>query len=206
MLTGQEIGQALRAARIVPFGAINPHGPLGLEQLAASVTEVVRIEGDAMSIRPFPWKCHTCLERQVNPARVDYTTELEHDGRVYCMTVNDLDILRCTACQAQVLPDEAHERIMDALRLQAGLFTPAQITEKRTALGFNQKEFAHLLGVALETVSRWETGAQIQQRVMNDFMRAFFDVPQLRDYLKQLRGAPHGLLPAVAPNIPVTAG
>ena len=94
---------------------------------------------------------------------------------------------------------------MDALRIQAGLYTPAQIAEKRTALGFNQKEFARLLGVAPETVSRWETGAQIQQRVMNDFMRAFFDVPQLRDYLKQLRGSAHGLLPAVPPNIPVTA-
>ena len=37
MLTEEEIRQALHASRVVPLGVVNPHGPLGLEQLAAAV-------------------------------------------------------------------------------------------------------------------------------------------------------------------------
>jgi hypothetical protein len=38
LLTGEEIRRALHADRVVPLGVVNPHGPLGLEQLAAAVT------------------------------------------------------------------------------------------------------------------------------------------------------------------------
>ncbi|HTU88714.1 MAG TPA: hypothetical protein VMF69_01335 [Gemmataceae bacterium] len=37
MLTEEEICQALHASRVVPLAVANPHGPLGLEQLAAAV-------------------------------------------------------------------------------------------------------------------------------------------------------------------------
>lgn len=37
MLTEGEICQALHASRVVPLAVANPHGPLGLEQLAAAV-------------------------------------------------------------------------------------------------------------------------------------------------------------------------
>src|SRR4051812_24610224 len=116
--------------------------------------------------RPYPWKCHTCRERQVFPATVDYATELEHDGRVYPITVNNLEILRCHACEAQILPDEAHARLTEELRRQAGLLQPQEIAAKRELLRLSQKDFAHLLGVAPATVCRWEGGGQIQQRVM----------------------------------------
>jgi putative zinc finger/helix-turn-helix YgiT family protein len=124
----------------------------------------------------------------MHPAIIDYTTEMEHDGRAYTVSVPNLDVFRCDQCQAKALPDASYEKLADVLRRQAGLLMPSEIATKRTALGLNQKDFAQLLGVAPETVSRWETGGQIQQRVMNDFMRAFFDLPALQDYLKRLRG------------------
>jgi hypothetical protein len=37
MLTEEEIRRALHASRVLPHGVSNPHGPLGLEQLAAAV-------------------------------------------------------------------------------------------------------------------------------------------------------------------------
>src|SRR5919199_925364 len=37
MLSEEAIRQALHAGRVVPLGVANPHGPLGLEQLAAAV-------------------------------------------------------------------------------------------------------------------------------------------------------------------------
>ena len=40
MLTEKEIAEALRASRVVPVDVPNPHGPLGLEELAQAVERV----------------------------------------------------------------------------------------------------------------------------------------------------------------------
>src|SRR5436309_1757722 len=96
--------------------------------------------------RPFPWKCRTCGEKKLNPVTVDYSTEMEHDGRLYSLTVPRLDILRCEACGTQVLPDAAHEKLLAELRRKASLLTPSQIAAKRLALKLSQKDFASLLG------------------------------------------------------------
>jgi DNA-binding transcriptional regulator YiaG len=137
-----------------------------------------------------PRKCMKCRAGTLAPTIVDYSVKMEHDGRVYPIQADHLEVLRCTneGCKSEVLPDHSLLRLNELLRLQAGLFSPNEIVAKRSNLGLSQKDFAHLLGVATATVSRWETGAQIQQRVMNDFMRAFFDLHALRVYLMILRG------------------
>lgn len=50
MLSQQEIQQALRASRVVPLGVSNPHGPLGLEQLAAEVSRLSRADREELVI------------------------------------------------------------------------------------------------------------------------------------------------------------
>ena len=40
MLSEEQIRQALHASRVVPLAVAEPHGPLGLEQLAAAVSRV----------------------------------------------------------------------------------------------------------------------------------------------------------------------
>lgn len=40
MLSEEQIRQALHASRVVPLAVAKPHGPLGLEQLAAAVSRV----------------------------------------------------------------------------------------------------------------------------------------------------------------------
>jgi hypothetical protein len=42
--------------------------------------------------------------------------------------------------------------------------------------------------VAVFTLSRWETGAQIQQRSLDRFLRAFFKLPELRETLQREEG------------------
>jgi putative zinc finger/helix-turn-helix YgiT family protein len=79
-----------------------------------------------------------------------------------------------------VLDEEANLRISAAFREQAGLLSPEEIRQYRTALGLKQQELADLLGVAVSTLSRWETGAQIQQRSLDRFLRSFFKLPELR--------------------------
>jgi putative zinc finger/helix-turn-helix YgiT family protein len=115
---------------------------------------------------------------------VDYPAELEHDGRAYSLTVPDLEILECESCKTRVLTDEAHKKITYALRKEAGLLLPEEIRAKREALGLTQKQLAALLKIAESTVSRWETGGQIQQRPMDLLLRLFFEVPQVREWLE----------------------
>jgi hypothetical protein len=40
MLSEEQIRQALHASRVVPLAVAEPHGPLGLEQLAAVVSHI----------------------------------------------------------------------------------------------------------------------------------------------------------------------
>ena len=40
MLTEQEYQEALHASRVVPLSVPNPHGPLGLDHLAAAVAQI----------------------------------------------------------------------------------------------------------------------------------------------------------------------
>ena len=50
MLHEDEIRRALRAGRVVPLNVPNPHGPLGLEQLAAAVARVGGADREELSI------------------------------------------------------------------------------------------------------------------------------------------------------------
>ena len=43
-----------------------------------------------------------------------------------------------------------------------------------------EKQLAYLLGLAEATISRWETGAQIQQRSLDNLLRIFFGFPEVR--------------------------
>lgn len=135
-------------------------------------------------MKPYPRKCTNCRNRALSASTLPtYTMKGEHDGRKYDVTVEDLAVLKCTHCGAIVLDDSADERLTEALRAEIGLLTPDEIRSRRESLGLTQKEFANFLQIAESTLSRWETGAQMQQRCMDRFLRCFFDVPEVRDYL-----------------------
>ncbi len=137
-------------------------------------------------IRPYPWKCGTCREKAVWPINVDYTAEMRHDGAAYQVTVPGLEVLECRACQARMLSDEALDKLNEALRRQAGLLAPEDIKRQREAIGLSQQELADYLQIPSEIVSRWETGAQIQQRTMNRHLAGLFQVPELRKFYQQM--------------------
>lgn len=144
----------------------------------------------ALVMKPHPWKCGTCFERAVFPATLPtYQTSLDHDGRTYEVELTDYQVFQCGRCGAVQLDDEAEDRLTRALRAAAGLLEPAVIRARREALGLTQKELANLLMIAESTLSRWETGARIQQRVMDRLLRAFFDLEPLREYFRSLESS-----------------
>jgi putative zinc finger/helix-turn-helix YgiT family protein len=133
--------------------------------------------------KPFPWKCQNCGKRAVYDEVISYPATIEHDYRTYNFTVNGLRVPQCRECGA-VFPDaEANRQITQAFRHHAKLLTQQRIRDGRERLGLTQKQLASALGVAEATISRWETGAQIQQRSLDNLLRLFFGIPQVRRVL-----------------------
>jgi putative zinc finger/helix-turn-helix YgiT family protein len=136
----------------------------------------------------FPWKCAHCHERQVYPDTVPYRASIEHDGRAYDVYIPALEVPKCHNCGRLVMTEAANENVTEALRHAVGLLTPAEIRRGRERLRMTQKDLATLLSIADATLSRWETGAQIQQRSLDGLLRLVFEVPEARARLMQLRG------------------
>lgn len=133
--------------------------------------------------KPFPWKCGHCRERAVQLAVVPYTTDAEYDGRTYTITVPELRVPRCQNCGELVLDTNANRQITIALRHHLRLLTPEQIRQNREFLGLTQRQLASHLGIAEATLSRWETGSQIQQRVLDRLLRLYFSSAAVRESL-----------------------
>ena len=151
-----------------------------------------------METRPFPWTCARCRQRQVYSDAVEYSTAIEHDGRSYTVTVPALELPKCRNCGKLVMIDSANRRVSEAFRREAGLLTPEEIRAGRTRCGLDQQAFAELLGISVSTLSRWETGAQIQQRSLNRLMEAYFASAAVRRGYARLCGGENGT-PRVAP-------
>jgi putative zinc finger/helix-turn-helix YgiT family protein len=120
----------------------------------------------------------------VVPTIIDYTAKVKHDGVVHELHFPALEVPRCQTCGETVITTAVDERINDALRSRVHLLTPAQIRKGLDDLGLQEQELAQRLGVAGETISRWVTGALIQSRAMDNLLRLFFALPQVRDVLQ----------------------
>ena len=133
--------------------------------------------------RPFPWRCVECRAKEVFPRPTDYTTTRKHDGREYTIHIPDLEIPTCRKCGEQLFTVGTDDRIVAALRAQIGLLTPQEIQEGRGRLKMTQQELADQLGIAKETISRWETGGMIQSRAMDNLLRLYFESKEVRELL-----------------------
>jgi putative zinc finger/helix-turn-helix YgiT family protein len=134
--------------------------------------------------RPFPWRCVECREKDVYPLETDYTTTVKYEGRPYTIRIPDLAIPTCRKCGTKVFGGNEDDRIRDALRANMGVLKPAEIQARRARLNMSQQELAEQLGVAKETISRWETGA-IPSRSMDNLLRLYFESEEVRTLLRR---------------------
>jgi putative zinc finger/helix-turn-helix YgiT family protein len=130
--------------------------------------------------RPFPWRCPECGQKEVRPAELHHTSEIRHEGRLHTVELPRLRVPRCAACGEVVFDNEADRQIAEALRSQLGLLSADQIRTDRVHLGLSLDDLAQHLGVPIETISRWETGALTQSRAMDRYLRLYFGLPAVR--------------------------
>jgi putative zinc finger/helix-turn-helix YgiT family protein len=97
--------------------------------------------------------------------------------------------LRCPKCDEVVL------RFSDARRLQEdaiavyrkkhGLLSADEIRGLRERFGLTQGELARLLHLGANTISRWESGRNVQTEALEMLLRLLRDLPGSLDYLRQ---------------------
>ena len=136
-----------------------------------------------MADEPFPWRCHNCREMSVVPQRIDYQDTVRYDDRMVSYLARDIEIPICRNCGEKVFTENVDAQLCDALRRHLQLLTPAQIREAISRLGLSRKEVADRLGVSEDLLWRWENGFSIQSRAMDNLLRLFFQIPEVRTVL-----------------------
>ncbi len=134
----------------------------------------------------FPLRCPECGATEVYREVINYETGFKYEGHLHKFEVQGISVNKCRACGELSLPNAALDEITEAFRTHAGLLTAQHIRDELQKLELTQKDFAELLGVAPETVSRWLTNVQIQTRSLDRLMRLFFKSPEFRKDLAEM--------------------
>ena len=98
--------------------------------------------------------------------------------------------LFCRSCKEVMLRlDESRQLRKTALKLyqeKYGLLSADEIRRLRERLELTQGQLAELLRLGVNTVSRWESGRNVQTAAMDVLLRLVRDVPDSIVYLKKL--------------------
>jgi len=96
--------------------------------------------------------------------------------------------LRCPRCGEIVLRFQDSKRLhQDAIaiyRRKHDLLSADSIRAIRERFGLTQADLAHLLRLGANTVSRWESGRNVQTAAMDMLLRLIRDLPGSIDYLR----------------------
>jgi putative zinc finger/helix-turn-helix YgiT family protein len=104
--------------------------------------------------------------------------------------------LRCPKCGEIVLrfqdAKRLHEDAIAIYRNQHGLLSADEIRAIRERFNLTQADLARLLRLGANTVSRWESGRNVQTAAMDMLLRLIRDLPGSLDYLRDRAGPPLG--------------
>lgn len=96
--------------------------------------------------------------------------------------------LKCAKCGEIVLrlreAKRLHEDACEVYRRKHGLLSAMEIRALRERFELTQGALARLLRLGANTVSRWESGRNVQTAAMDILLRLIRDVPGSIDYLR----------------------
>jgi putative zinc finger/helix-turn-helix YgiT family protein len=105
------------------------------------------------------------------------------------VVIEGVSHLACPSCGEVVLryadSKALQAQAIEAYRRSHRLLGAADIRDLRRQLGLTQQQLAALLKLGLNTVSRWESGRNVQNEAMDVLLRLLRDVPGNLEYLKK---------------------
>ena len=105
------------------------------------------------------------------------------------VSVPDVSHLACPSCGEVVLRYEESKamqaRAAELYRSSHSLLSAAEIRALRRSRNLTQAQLAALLQLGLNTVSRWESGRNVQSGAMDILLKVLRDVPGALEYLKR---------------------
>lgn len=132
------------------------------------------------------------------------TTEWTRDSFEYgtadsaVMLEVDLPVRRCRACDIEFLDHEGERLRHEAVCRHLGVLSPVEISGLRKGFGMSRAAFAELTGLGEATLGRWESGAVVQNRANDRYLR-LLSLPGLIGSLAEL-------IASKSPVQPVAAG
>jgi len=104
------------------------------------------------------------------------------------ITVQSASHLKCPKCGEIVLrfqdAKRLHEDAIEMYRRKHGLLSADEIRAVRERFNLNQADLARLLRLGANTVSRWESGRNVQTAAMDILLRLIRDLPGSIDFLR----------------------
>jgi putative zinc finger/helix-turn-helix YgiT family protein len=105
------------------------------------------------------------------------------------IVVPSVEYLKCPRCGDSMIGIRAlqrqHEEAVDIYRRRHGLLSADEIRALRKELALNQAALASLLRLGANTVSRWESGRNVQSAGLDILLRMVRDVPEVAAYLRK---------------------
>ena len=106
------------------------------------------------------------------------------------ISVSGMTFLKCHKCQEIILRlDESRkprEKAIELYRKKHNLLSGDEIRSLRERNQLTQAQFASLLKLGVNTLSRWESGRNVQNSAMDVLLRLIRDVPGTLAYLQGL--------------------
>lgn len=100
-----------------------------------------------------------------------------------------LPVRICSNCGAEFIDEEGEEIRHEAVCRHLGVLTPQEIRSLREGYG-SQAAFAALTGIGEASLSRWETGASIQSKAFDNYIRLLQRAENMSILLLRLGCAP----------------
>jgi len=135
--------------------------------------------------RVLPEDACTACGTTMNPARGRLKVPINGEE----IGVPSASHLKCPKCGEVILrfreAKRLHEDAIELYRKKHGLLSANEIRAIRERFKLNQAELARLLRLGANTVSRWESGRNVQTAAMNMLLRLIRDLPGSIDYLRE---------------------
>lgn len=133
-------------------------------------------------MKTYPTDCIDCDSGRYEPVVVDYT-DVDQNG--VQIVVPHVEILRCSACGAELIPTASSRQISEAVAKANDQLSPKELYELMEQFDLNQTQMAEIFGFGEKTYHRWLKGTQVVSRSMGFYLRAMAAHPEAFAYVRE---------------------